>query len=92
MNISELRQILQQEHIRADAYELNGGNLPETYTLGNADGQWYVFYSEKGLETGKRLFSSESEACKYFLGQIMRDLSTREPAATNKTLGSSRIT
>ena len=73
VNRQELREALQREHIREDAYDLNGGNLPEVYTLGQSDGKWVVYYSEHGLETGKKQFEAENEACEYSLRELRSD-------------------
>ena len=33
---------------------------------------WSVYYSERGLESGLKLFASEEEACEYLL-KLLRD-------------------
>ena len=73
MNRQELREALRSECIRDDAYDLNGGHLPEKYTLGEADGKWFVYYSERGLESGKQEFASETDACTYLLNKLKKD-------------------
>lgn len=73
MNRQELKAALQAARIRDDAYDLNGGHLPEAYTLGGANANWFVYYSERGLETGRREFSTESEACQYLLNKLKGD-------------------
>jgi len=78
MNKELLRELLIAEHIRDDAYDLGGGNLPEAYTLSEANGTWFVYYSERGLETGKRKFSGEDEACQYLLRILKNDPTTRK--------------
>jgi len=77
MNRQELREALCKEGIRQDAYDLDGRHLSETYTLGEAYGRWFVYYSEHGLETGRREFNSEAEACEYFLQELKKDPTTR---------------
>ena len=62
-----------QERIRDNAYDLNGGHLSETYTLGEANGRWFVYYSERGLESGKKEFATETEACEYLLNKLKKD-------------------
>ena len=59
MNRECLRELLLAANIRDDAYDLNGGHLPETYTLSHEGTSWFVYYSERGLEFGKKRFSSE---------------------------------
>jgi hypothetical protein len=73
MNRQELRELLRNECIREDAYDLNGGHLSETYTLSEAYGRWFVYYSEHGLESGKKEFTSETDACEYLLNKLKRD-------------------
>lgn len=72
MNRYELERMLNREGFDPSSYDLEGGLLPERYTLFNQGGIWYVYYSERGLQTGKRSFATESEACGYLL-DLMRD-------------------
>jgi hypothetical protein len=78
MNRTTLRDLLVTEDIREDAYDLDGGHLPEKYTLSQSNKTWFVYYSERGLETGKRAFSSEDEACEYLLESLRNDPTTRK--------------
>jgi hypothetical protein len=73
LNRQELREALRRERIREDAYDLDGGHLLETYTLGEANDKWFVYYSERGLESGKKEFASETEACEYLLNKLKND-------------------
>ena len=73
MNREQLRQILQAEGIRSDAYDLDGGHESERYTLGGHATNWHVYYSERGLESGKRRFLTESAACEYLLELLRND-------------------
>ena len=77
MNRQQLQATLREQNIRDNAYDLNGGHMPETYTLGERGDRWLVYYSERGLESGKREFATESEACQNLLSQIMNDPTTR---------------
>jgi hypothetical protein len=72
MNKNELLRVLHNEGIREDAFDLNGGHLPETLTLAEVYGRWFVYYSERGLESGKKEFATEAEACAYLLS-LLRD-------------------
>ena len=78
MNRQELLKSLREEQIRDDAYDVGGGHLSEVYTLGEANGRWFVYYSERGLETGRKDFDTETEACAYFLNLLIVDPSTRK--------------
>jgi hypothetical protein len=62
MNKEELLQVLRKEGIRKDGFDLNGKHLPETYTLPESYGRWIVYYSEKGLQSNKKEFATESHA------------------------------
>jgi hypothetical protein len=77
VNRQQLQATLREQNIRDNAYDLNGGHMPETYTLSERDDRWVVYYSERGLESGKREFATESEACQNLLNQIMNDPTTR---------------
>ena len=77
MNKNELARILRQEGFRPEAYDLEGGMQDERYCLGESHGVWSVYYSERGLQSGKKEFGSESEACEYLLQLLRKDTSTR---------------
>ena len=73
MNRNELIRALIADRIRSDTYDLNGGHLPERYTLGESNGRWYVYYSERGEESGKKFFNNEHDACDHFYNLIKKD-------------------
>jgi hypothetical protein len=73
MNRQELREKLRKEGIRDDSYDLSGGHLSEALTLAEVYGRWFVYYSEKGLESGKKEFAIETEACEYLLKKLKSD-------------------
>ncbi len=77
MNRSQLKEALRREHIRDDAYDLAGGHLPETYTVGERNGCWVVYYSERGLETAKTEFATEPEAYQHLLNILREDPTIR---------------
>ncbi|MGH7144436.1 MAG: hypothetical protein ACRD22_05745 [Terriglobia bacterium] len=72
----ELLKLLKCEGFRADAYSLDGGVPEERYCLDYCHGIWSVYYSERGLQSGKREFSLESDACEFFLKLIKDDPTT----------------
>lgn len=76
MNKNDLQKVLDGEGFRPDCYDLDGGLLPERLTLAKEETTWAVYYSERGEQTGKRQFATESEACEYLLAEL-RD----EPSA-----------
>ncbi len=73
MRIEELEQILKSEGFCEDSYSLSGGNHNERYEIDQSNGVWIVYYSERGLKSGKIEFSSESEACTYLLEILRKD-------------------
>ena len=79
MNREKLQEILRNEQINESAYSLIAKNFDpdEALCLRQADGLWLVYYSERGLQTGKHVFQSEAEACAYMLGQLRADPTVR---------------
>lgn len=75
MSREELKEQLNSLGIDPHAYSLSGGLPNEQYVLGQeTNGQWGVYYSERGLKTALKLLDSESSACSFFLEKITRDL------------------
>lgn len=73
MNIEQLRKQLEQLGVREDAYDLSGGHMSERLTLSLSSGKWQVYYSERGIETGKVEFLEEDSACRYLLERLQND-------------------
>jgi len=78
MNKQVLKEILQHEGFREDCYDLEGGLLPERLTLANEVGRWCVYYSERGLQSGKRYFATESDACEHLLSELRDEPSAKQ--------------
>jgi hypothetical protein len=74
VNKVELQNRLISENIRSDVYSLKGGLPNEAFCLAEINGQWEVYYSERGNKTGLRTFTNEEEACQYFYNQLLRTL------------------
>jgi hypothetical protein len=72
ITLEEIKNILIKYHVPEDSYSLTGGLPSERYCILNTGSRWEVYYSERGLQTGLRLFNSEYEACDYFLNQIRK--------------------
>lgn len=77
MNRSELLKILQAEGIRPDSYDLDGGLGRECFVLSGNGPSWYVFYNDRGVESGWRPFASEETACEYLLELLRKDATTK---------------
>ena len=73
MDRAQLKKILDEERVPRDAYDLNGGRDTEELVLSHtpgADWPWAVYYSERGLQTGRREFATEGEACVFMLSEL----------------------
>lgn len=79
MNTSELQAALCND-FDPRAYSLEAGSIPpdEALCLRHEGGAWVVYYSERGLQTGKQAFGTESEACEFFLKALVSDPTTRK--------------
>ena len=78
MNKTELKIKLEQVGVYPAAYSLDGGLPNERYVLSQEpNGQWAVYYSERGQKTGLRSFDSESTACQFFLEHVLQDPTVR---------------
>lgn len=73
MNVSQLELILKESSIPTDVYSFKGGLPNEVFCIANERDCWAVYYSERGNKTGLRVFTSETEACEYFLTWIKRN-------------------
>lgn len=58
--------------IPENAYTLFSTPRDETLTIQGLNGTWIVFYAERGLKTGLRVFQYKSEAEEYFFNEIYR--------------------
>jgi len=77
----QLDRALHSLHIAPTTYSLAAPSH-EAYCMSEEPDGWHVFYSERGLRTGDRVFSSEASACDALLEMITSDpltRSTREP-------------
>lgn len=78
MDRNTLREQLDSIGIDPEAYSLDGGLPVEKYCLEDRRSSWAVYYSERGLRSGERVFTSEDEACRYLLGLLERDPTARK--------------
>ncbi len=72
MTISDIREILIKQKVPRQAYSLDGGLPNEAYCINQIDGNWEVYYSERGVKSGLKIFASENEACKYLYRTVMQ--------------------
>ena len=75
MDGQELHRMLGQEGVKDSAYSLVASNFhpDEALCLRQEGHEWVVYYSERGLQTGKRAFPTEAEACLYALETLRSD-------------------
>ena len=70
MTRTEFLELVSKEAIRPDSFSFEGGD--ERYVLAHKGSGWKVFYIERGLERGARIFASEPDALEYLL-KLLRD-------------------
>ena len=88
MNRSELEKKLIEEDLRSDSYSLYGEDSDESYILKKENNDtWTMHYSERGLETGKSYFRTESEACETFLNILLSDPTMKNQAREQNQAG-----
>jgi len=63
MNIHQLELKLKSENFPVHAYSLNGGYPNEAFCIGQNNGKWEVYYSERGNKSSLKIFDTEEEAC-----------------------------
>lgn len=78
MNKDDLRTILINEKFNPRTYSLEDEQKDEALCLRFDDGRWCVYYSERGLQTGKVYFVDEDSACEFFLEEMRADPTTKE--------------
>jgi hypothetical protein len=72
-----LRMTLIEEKFNPKSYSLENEEKDEALCLRLEDEGWCIYYSERGLQTGKQCFSDEKSACEYFLNEMRSDPTTK---------------
>lgn len=71
MKREELKKELQQMNVPSHYYNLDGtGRTDERYCLEFVNNEWQVYFSERGIKTTYKIFTSEDEACEYIFKQF----------------------
>jgi hypothetical protein len=70
MTKTELQSLLIKEDVPENYYSLEGGMPDEKLCLERTPSGWAVYYSERGLRTSLKYFTSEDQACRYFYTEI----------------------
>jgi hypothetical protein len=72
MTLQELAKSLREQNIDPRSYSL-GVDKNESLCLVNEGSKWCVYYSERGLQSGRQCFEDESAACKRMLDALVAD-------------------
>ena len=67
MNISDIGHEMAILNIPSNAFSIGDPTQGESLCIGEKNGCWEVFYYERGIKTGPRVFKEEHEACENFL-------------------------
>jgi len=70
MNIIELKKLLIESNVPSNHYSLKGGFPSEALVIAKSNNGWEVYYSERGLKSGRMEFLNENDACIYFYSLI----------------------
>ncbi len=76
MTTADFLEDARKAKIRPNAFALNGEG-DECYVLSGNENHWSVYYSERGMETQKHHFVSQSAALEYLLQTLKNDPSTK---------------
>ncbi len=77
MDKDNLKTTLIAEKFNPRSYSLEDEDKDEALCLRLESGSWCVYYSERGLQTGKQCFADEQSACEYFLDEMRSDPTTK---------------
>ena len=70
MNISDIGHEMAILNIPSNAFSIGDPTQDESLCIREKNGHWEVFYFERGIKTGLRIFKEEHEACCNFLSTI----------------------
>ncbi|PIG27026.1 hypothetical protein CLU93_1251 [Janthinobacterium sp. 35] len=70
MNISDIGHEMAISNIPSNAFSIGDATQDESLCIREQNGHWEVFYYERGIKTGLRIFKEEHEACCNFLSTI----------------------
>jgi hypothetical protein len=81
MTKEELRSILSNGDFHPSAYSVDADDwMPDDgFSLRFEDGQWIVYYSERGYRGDTKHFASEADATRYLLDTLTSDRTARRP-------------
>jgi hypothetical protein len=71
VKLSDVQEIIEAARVDPSYYSLDG-ERHEALCLVPAGSTWHVFLSERGQRYEEHAFSTEDEACTYFLKRLFR--------------------
>lgn len=78
MNVKELGALFQRNGVPDYYYVLDGSLGPgECYGLEKTEGDWSVYYSERGAKNPLNRVASEDAACRLMIGYINQSMEHR---------------
>jgi hypothetical protein len=77
LRLADLEQIIREMGAKPSWYSI-GTEKDNALCIVREGQDWKVFFSERGDRYDTVIFSSEEEACSYFLKELMKDMSIDE--------------
>jgi hypothetical protein len=73
MTQPELKKVLIEHNVPESVFDFENRGLENAWGMTREpNGQWAVFFVERGKRRGEAWFASEHDACFYLLSQIRR--------------------
>jgi len=78
MTVEQLSELLAKFGVPRTVYSLSGGLPDESCCLERTATGWQTYYSERGERTSLKTFSTEANACAYFIVFLQEDSHLRK--------------
>lgn len=72
MNTEDMKLYFEQNNVPDEYYVINELGGGEVDGIGNIDGQWTTYYSERGKMRNVKNFENEDEACRVLIKLVSR--------------------
>lgn len=72
MTIADLNQIFVSNDVPTGCYSFSGPGGGDTYVLESENGQWLLYYNDRGQRYEQQEFADESIACEAMLKAVAR--------------------
>ena len=70
MKLNELCDELKRLGVSKDLYSIMPNGMPNEKLCLECEGEWKIYYSERGSKAGEMSFLTEEEACEAFLQKV----------------------